>query len=72
MLVDRTHALMSKDEFDDLAEHSLSIPIGPLVVGQQWRRCVTSDGAHVWFLGEVVERLSPTTVNVLWREIILT
>ena len=68
MLVDDTHAVMEKREFDSLLTYSTSLPTGT-VTGKRWKS-ERMDG--VWLLGEYGRVLLPQgMIEIKWREILV-
>lgn len=73
MLVDDTHAVMSRAAFADLGEYSCTIPTGAYV-GKRWRRdnnAFVRGAEPEWLLGEYVKDPDPKVVGIKWRRILL-
>jgi hypothetical protein len=71
ILVDETHAVMTRDAFEALPEYSCTIPTGT-TIGKRWRRGEPYVGTRLhWYLGEYVPCDLPGQTGITWREILL-
>jgi hypothetical protein len=66
MLVTDDVAVMSRFEFEGLAEYSSTLPSGTYL-GKVWR----SRGLRDWFLGEFFDDGTPGMVAIRWRRIVV-
>ena len=64
--IDNTHALMSKDSFEQLHEYSMSVPTG-VYEGKMWKAKYRSGWILRWFGNENADGLLP----ILNREIVV-
>ena len=80
MLVDDTHAVMTKAAFDQLNDYSTSLPSG-VYIRKRWKRnnaSVPGLGPYSrdyenpdWYLGEYTEDKDPAVAGIKWRRILL-
>lgn len=73
MLVDVSHAVMERRDFDKLPEYSCTLPTGT-TIGKRWKRSEffgSSKYPGRWFLGEYVPHDKPERVGIQWREILI-
>lgn len=69
MLLDDTHAVVTRSELDSLMEYSRSIPSGTYV-GKVWKRRQWLD-RDAWILGEYVDVGSNAEIGIKWRSILV-
>ena len=68
VLVDETHAVMTRITLKQLPDYSCSIPTGNYV-GKRWRRAYQEG----WLMGEMTnpDPVTGLARNIIWREVLV-
>ena len=62
---------LTKNEFDQLPDYSLSVPTGR-TIGKRWKRQHVDETMTLgWVMGEYTEHQDANTVGIYWRKIVL-
>jgi hypothetical protein len=72
MLLDKTDAFMTYQEFLSLLDYSASVPTGT-TEGKRWRRrtpYMDGPGPHYWMMGEY-GKPEGDRVPIIWRDIFI-
>lgn len=71
MLLDDDSAILTRKEFNDLPEYSLSLPTGT-IIGKRWKCRTYGYPTETWIMGEYTPDPNgrPDHVGIIWRNVL--